>query len=553
MKYCAHIYNAARWDESKHKRDKSGRFSKTGGGGGATTQEPMPVGSTVDPNAKRRKEARFTISEEAQKLIDKVKDSFTEREKRSFEQNYEKMSRTQNPERAREKAQLLVNLLKRKGLDISVDDLMHDSQGGSQPAPKPQPEPKPKPTPKPKPKPEPKPEPEPKPVEPEPKPEPAPQPKPQPKPAPAPSAEPNRAVGLSKEQLKVVADYNKVASDLDPIYSNKLQSVVENYIARVNSEYSYVDEFLKQKIPKVKFSTQEVAAINAYIAQRNKLDGKPSEYNNQGQVETFRSMLSPNDMRKLYSDAEKKVKAYKKKAYHKEDFDGLTTASSQFSDVYDRNPRIAPKEFSGVKRGKPMSLIVADRVNSNPGVETNQNGFQINCQTCVPTMELRCRGYDVVASYNSDKSYSLNTKLSMISQNVYLDPETGKQKYSGGFKYGLNGESYTYAVSRNDPDAAPSAKAMIMRMTREFNDLPNGRYSMAFNCKNFGHTVMIVKDDKGARVIDPQFYAKETYNMPLREYLERYASSGINRVYGTRVDNAIINPAYESLFLPRNV
>ena len=302
-----------------------------------------------------------------------------------------------------------------------------------------------------------------------------------------------------------------------------------------------------------KFSAKEVATINAYIAQRNKLDGKPSDYNNQGQVETFRSMLSTNDMGKLYSDADKKVKSYKKKAYHKEDFDGLASASSQFSDVYDRNPRIAPKEFSGVKRGKPMSLIVADRVNSNPGVETNQNGFQINCQTCVPTMELRCRGYDVVASYNADKAYSLNTKLSMISQNVYLDPETGKQKYSGGFKYGLNGESYTYAVSRNDPDAAPTAKGMIIRMTREFNDLPNGRYSMAFNCKSFGHTVMIVKDDKGARVIDPQFYNQSTYNMPLREYLERYTSSGLNRVYGTRVDNAIINPAYESLFLPRHV
>ena len=72
MKYCAHIYNAARWDESKHKRDKSGRFSKTGGGGGAASEEPMPIGSTVDPNAKRRKEARFTISEKAQKKIDKV-------------------------------------------------------------------------------------------------------------------------------------------------------------------------------------------------------------------------------------------------------------------------------------------------------------------------------------------------------------------------------------------------------------------------------------------------------------------------------------------------
>ena len=135
MRYCAHIQNAVKWDESKHKRDKSGRFSKTGGGGGTSASDDgastTPIGSVVDPNAKRRSEARFDIRKDVMDKIDKIKSSFSEKELRSFEQNYQKMSRTQNPERAKEKAQLLVNLLKRKGLDVTVDSLMQDKSGAS--------------------------------------------------------------------------------------------------------------------------------------------------------------------------------------------------------------------------------------------------------------------------------------------------------------------------------------------------------------------------------------------------------------------------------------
>lgn len=514
MRYCAHIENSVKWEESKHKRDKSGRFSKTGGGGTSASEESVPIGSTVDPNAKRRTEQRFYISKRAQEQIDKIRDTLTDKEKRSLEQNYEKMSRTQDPERALQKATLISRMLKRKGIDIEPKDLLEDRQGGAQPAPKPKPEPKPTPSPKPKPK-----------------------------------------SPLTPEQQAIEDNYKAVATKLGLTYKNRLHSAIEKYRQRVHSEYSYADEFLKQKLPEIPFTDKDFETINKYIAQRNKLDGNPSEFNNKAHLWAYKSKFDVSSFKAMHKEATVKTEEYLKKTYNKSDFDNLSSASSQFSDVYDKNLRLAPDSFAGVKRGKPMSISVADTNNANPGNESSFNGFKINCQTCVPTMELRCRGYDVVASKNTGKADCLNDYLSLHSMQVYLNPETGEPKYRVGKKYGINAEheSYTYVVSRYDDEAFKTSNKMIEAISKEFDQLPNGRYSLAFNCKSFGHTTMIIKDEYGARVVDPQFTDPSKYQTTLGEYLSYYTSSGINKVYGTRIDNTIINPMYESLFLPRHV
>ena len=656
MKYCAHIYNAARWDESKHKRDKNGRFSKTGGGGGAATQEPAAIGSTVDPNAKRRKEARFTISEKAQKQIDKLKDSFTEREKRSFEQNYEKMSRTQNPERAREKAQLLVNLLKRKGLDITVDDLMHDSQGGSQPAPEPKPEPKPKPTPKPKPKPTPKPKPEPKPVEPEPKPEPKPQPKPEPKPQPKPEPdipsdlkrdhddaerlqrifdsfnspstvsdfkravedylnnkdyytdayayfdyleeyEPdssivddfdgydfamaarlqerygrdylggvNKAIAkytkpkpkttkpktstLSSTDKKTVSNYNKFMSELDDKPRITLHSLAEEAAYDTNrfDDLDHVAEVAYHYVSQNPFRTlEERKAFNEYVKMRRRLDGKASEFNNT-KLASYTASVSKVDR----STARARLNIQLSDAYNAKDFDNLTSASNQFNDVYANNPRLAPEEVSGVKRGKPMSLNTADRGNANPERNNGNPGFRINCQTCVPCMELRCRGYDVVATQNTDTHDSLNNYLSMHYNEVYLDPVTGKPKIERFSGKGLNGDgtagSFNYTNHGN-------GKEIARLVIDALNRAPNGRYALTYSRPSNGHTVMVVKDELGPRVIDPQDNGEQFVNCDLHKYFSRLngRSGKVTHCDFVRTDNAIINPEYYDCFQPRHV
>ena len=638
MKYCAHIYNAARWDESKHKRDKSGRFSKTGSGGGAATQDPMPVGSTVDPNAKRRKEARFTISEKAQKLIDKVKDSFTEREKRSFEQNYEKMSRTQNPERAKEKAQLLVNLLKRKGLDITVDDLMHDSQGGSQPAPEPKPEPTPKPTPKPKPKPAPEPKPEPKPVEPEPKPEPKP------------------STPVTPEMRRDADDYNKLTSLFDSFNSealvDKFNKEVDYYVTHKNlygeaSDYysrvidsSFAKQFsvtdferatrlqekygrdykgINEVVEAVKKSPKNTSAVLSvadkavvdsynsfmkgiddqprirlhavaeraaadydnfqnldkiadvaatfvhgevfrteaekkafanYVKTRRKLDGKPSEYNNAKRVQNYfanKNMVNPN-ITKARLDIQMSEK------FNESDFSNLSSASNQFNDVYINNPRLVPENINGVTRGQPMSLNVADRGNANPERHNGYMAFAINCQTCVPTMELRCRGYDVVASSNPNDSDSLNDELSMSSTSIYLDPKTGKERVTRWSGIGLNAEgnagSFVYNKHGN-------GKQIAKNVIDGISNAPNGRYAICFGTRSFGHTVMVVKDNVGVRVIDPQDNGEDCINVSLKSYFDEInGKSGPGKLVScdfVRTDDCIINPRYYKLFLPRHV
>ena len=655
MKYCAHIYNAARWDESKHKRDKSGRFSKTGGGGGAATQDPMPVGSTVDPNAKRRKEARFTISEKAQKLIDKVKDSFTEREKRSFEQNYEKMSRTQNPERAKEKAQLLVNLLKRKGLDITVDDLMHDSQGGSQPAPEPKPEPKPKPTPKPKPKPAPAPKPEPKPVEPEPKPAPAPKPKPKPvEPKPvepyyteqekqakdaiwkADKAEYNKLVdkfkALGENSFSIVdsvssefAEYggsfdlafkalkarlglnmNKVsrqdvekftrlkekygsrAEGLNGVAPSQRMSEEEARIAKENSitlttkdkktiaDYTkFIGEF-DNKYKAIMHGTAErladkgvIASDEITIAARDATGGWPFADSQQEQayVNYVKLLVNKNGMpseytnRRLrgtrttkdYYNSEEAINALKeqlKQPYNEKDFQNLESASSRFNDPYKNNPRLAPKEFAGVRRTRPMSFSVANRGNANPERKTGGTGFAINCQTCVPTFELRCRGYDVVATKNTGTPNSGNSFLAWNCNDIFIDPKTGKprlSKWESAVGITSDGLAGSFVVNNN----VPSAKSAIRQTTSYFENAPNGRYNFIYRTKSNAHTVNVVKDKYGARIIDAQNNGDSSVDISVGEYLRRVSKYSIKSIDFSRIDDTVINPRFENLFQPR--
>ena len=635
MKYCAHTYNAARWDESKHKRDKSGRFSKTGGGGGASSEEPVTVGSTVDPSTKRRKEARFTISEKAQKQIDKIKDSFTEREQRSFEQNYEKMSRTQNPERAREKAQLLANLLKRKGIDISVDDLMHDSQGGSQPAPEPKPEPKPKPTPKPKPKPEP----EPKPVEPTP--QPAPYYTEQEKQAKdaiwkADKATYNKLVdkfkALGENNFNIVdsvtREYAEYGGDLSLYYKSikarigmdqnkiskqdveKFALLKEKYggraeglngvppsqrmteeearIAKDNSitlttkdkktiaDYTkFISEF-DNKYKAIMHGTAErladkgiIDADDIIIAARDASGGYPFADSQQEQtyVNYVKLLVNKNGMPSEYTNKRLKgtrttkdyyyskeaidaLKEQLKQPYNEKDFQNLESASSRFNDPYKNNPRLAPKEFAGVKRTRPMSINVADRGNANPERKTGGTGFGINCQTCVPTFELRCRGYDVVATKNTGTTDSGNSFLAWNCNEIFIDPKTGKprlSKWESAVGITSDGLAGSFVVANN----VPSSKSAIRQTTDYFETAPNGRYNFIFRTKSNAHTVNVVKDKYGARIIDAQNNGDNSIDVSVGAYLQRMSKYSIKSIDFSRIDDTVINPRFENLFQPR--
>lgn len=80
------------------------------------------------------------------------------------------------------------------------------------------------------------------------------------------------------------------------------------------------------------------------------------------------------------------------------------------------------ESIAGVTPGTPMSFEEANsgHVNPNYGID---EGYSINCQSCVATFEARLRGYDVQVLPNT--SGSMLEKLSHQTNLVWVDPHTG--------------------------------------------------------------------------------------------------------------------------------
>ena len=72
---------------------------------------------------------------------------------------------------------------------------------------------------------------------------------------------------------------------------------------------------------------------------------------------------------------------------------------------------------------KPMSFDEANEKRSNPKFKEAKQ-YQVNCQSCVVSHELRMRGWDVEAIGNTRRKDSLPRKLSYGVQNAWIDRET---------------------------------------------------------------------------------------------------------------------------------
>ncbi|WP_080737874.1 phage minor head protein [Gallibacterium anatis] len=82
--------------------------------------------------------------------------------------------------------------------------------------------------------------------------------------------------------------------------------------------------------------------------------------------------------------------------------------------------------MAGVRIGRPMSFEEANSGNVNPNYNKNE-GYRINCQTCVPVFEARLRGYNVQALPNIKGSMS--EKLSHQTNLIWIDPKTGEHPH----------------------------------------------------------------------------------------------------------------------------
>ena len=82
-----------------------------------------------------------------------------------------------------------------------------------------------------------------------------------------------------------------------------------------------------------------------------------------------------------------------------------------------------PAVLGGVARGEPMTFDEADTYKVNPNYGTD-DGYSINCQSCVVAFEARQRGYDVSVLPNTQGSAL--EKLSYNTRLAWIDPATGK-------------------------------------------------------------------------------------------------------------------------------
>ena len=91
-----------------------------------------------------------------------------------------------------------------------------------------------------------------------------------------------------------------------------------------------------------------------------------------------------------------------------------TAAQNYMNAIMERDRKINPNAFpdtlAGVSRGTPMTPDKADLKNANPQYGTSRE-YKVNCQTCVVCYEARLRGYDVVATGNTEDPNSPNEKL----------------------------------------------------------------------------------------------------------------------------------------------
>lgn len=206
-----------------------------------------------------------------------------------------------------------------------------------------------------------------------------------------------------------------------------------------------------------------------------------------------------------------------------------------------------PEKLAGVKRGRPMTFDEANELRGNPNynmassqydellkarkryneaidrygfssqefldankaldnaqrsyreAQREQNGYRINCQTCVVANEARRRGYDVEAMPNTNARGSVNRRLARNTSLAWIDPKTGKHpryiRYDGDGK----------ADSLGNP--IPTHARFMKWLNSDGTVEEGARYTIEFWWKgrnSGGHIVCLERTEHGLRMYDPQ-------------------------------------------------
>ena len=233
-----------------------------------------------------------------------------------------------------------------------------------------------------------------------------------------------------------------------------------------------------------------------------------------------------------------------------------------------------PTELAGVRRGTPMTFDEANELRGNPDYnmaeragdryyEANrkvieyanahgyddseelrrlraerdeasaeyqqarreQNGYRINCQTCVVANEARRRGYNVEATPNT--SGSVNSRVAHNTALAWIDRTTGQ--HPDYIRY--DGSGREDALGRPIPTRRTYTEWLFKEGTIE----EGARYTIEFEWSGRGHSghiVCIERTEGGLRMYDPQ--CGETYDEAgIRSYLGnvKYKRSSFGQQY----------------------
>ena len=179
--------------------------------------------------------------------------------------------------------------------------------------------------------------------------------------------------------------------------------------------------------------------------------------------------------------------------------------------------RIRNEEFVLLNKTKIPPQLALSRTNPN---YNKAREYQINCQRCVPTYEMRRRGYDVEALGNLRGSVKLGNDQKILELWGASDKDFIK--------------NYVEFSSRNELKYSDGSKDNLNRIIENIE--PNSRYQIAWHWKgkNSGHTSVLEKTSKGVFIVDPQ--TGKIYKA--KEYLGRDLFTKVRLL---RIDNRKIN------------
>jgi len=187
--------------------------------------------------------------------------------------------------------------------------------------------------------------------------------------------------------------------------------------------------------------------------------------------------------------------------------------------------QLYPKEIAGVKRGKPMSPSEAGGKNVNPNYDSSDDGYKINCTSCVPVHWARKMGFNIEALPAREDDPG---QVKMLRRYPY---------YAFEPKEGETNETPVKIRSNN-------AKECIKQM--EENIKQGECYEFWYHPPKtedgFAHTVEIYKNNKNElEIYDPQ--GGQTYGKEYFDKIDYKKREGIKKYYYPqyiyRIDNKV--------------